>query len=541
LEFGILGVGFFFVHCSLSHCSFGTWDFGFWDLGFFIYHCLMVLTQELILDVGRAVALGLGVALLLWLFKGYTVIRRVRVTVILGLIAFIAYLIIHDSGMINAEVFARAAAAAGILLAVQLATQLIDLVIWEGFLAHRRHIAVPRLLVDLFNFAALVATALLLLNRVFEVDLSGLLITSTVLSAVLGLALQDMLGNVIAGVALQLERPFEVGDWVKVSGQEGQVRQVSWRTLTLHTLDNHNIFLPNANAARQDITNFSRPTPLQRQHVKVNLNYHDAPSVVKDVLKRSVLEAEGVLSVPEPEVVIHEFGDYAIHYIVYYWIDDYARVIQINDAVLHRVWYGLGRAALSIPYPSQHLTLRQLSDDYESQMQERLRREVFRELRGLDVFSPLSDAQIESLARNSVIHRYSANEVLVRQGEAGDSLFTIKSGRVRVDVRDDKGQVITVDTIEADGFFGEMSLLTGEPRSASIIAETETEVVVVDKAAFAEVLKSDSNLPDALSRELNQRLQNAVVRASIRDTAVRAKPVDQQTALIKRIRGFFKL
>lgn len=501
----------------------------------------MVLTQELLFDIGRAVALGLGVALLLWLFKGYTVIRRVRVTVILGLIAFIAYLIIHDSGILNAEAFARASAAAGILLAVHLATQLIDLVVWEGFLAHRRHIAVPRLLVDLFNFAALVATALLLLNRVFEVDLSGLLVTSTVLSAVLGLALQDMLGNVIAGIALQLERPFEVGDWVKVSGQEGQVRQVNWRTLTLHTRDNHNILLPNANAARQDITNFSRPTPLQRQHVKVNLSYHDAPSVVKDVLKRSVMEAEGVLAAPPPEVVMHEFGDYAIHYIVYYWINDYARVIQINDAVLHRVWYGLSRAALSIPYPSQHLTLTQLSDDHEAQVQERLRREVFRELRGLDVFSPLSDSQIESLARNSVIHRYSASEVLVRQGEAGDSLFTIKSGTVRVDVRDDKGRITTVDTIEADGFFGEMSLLTGEPRSASIIAETETEVVVVDKAAFAEVLKNDSNLPDALSRELNQRMQNAVVRASIRDTAVRAKPMDQQTALIKRIRGFFKL
>ncbi len=172
----------------------------------------MVLTQEWMLDMGRAVALGLGVALLLWLFKDYTVIRRVRVTVILGLIAFIAYLLIHDSKILNAEAFARASAAAGILLAVQLATQLIDLVIWEWFLTHRRHIAVPRLLVDLFNFAALLVTALLLLNRVFEVDLSGLLVTSTVLSAVIGLALQDMLSNVIAGVALQLERPFEVGD-----------------------------------------------------------------------------------------------------------------------------------------------------------------------------------------------------------------------------------------------------------------------------------------------------------------------------------------
>jgi small-conductance mechanosensitive channel len=522
----------------------GDLEFGIW--GFVFLHCsfiitLMVFTQELLLDIGRAVALGLGVALLLWLFKDYTVIRRVRVTVILGLIAFIAYLLIHDSGSLNAEAFARASAAAGILLAVQLATQLIDLVVWEWFLTRRRHIAVPRLLVDLFNFAALMAAALLLLNRLFEVDLSGLLITSTVLSAVIGLALQDMLSNVIAGVALQLERPFEVGDWVKVSGQEGQVRQVNWRTLTLHTLDNHNIFLPNANAARQDIINFSRPTPLQRQHVKVNLSYHDAPSIVKDVLKQSVMEADGVLNEPVPEVVIREFGDYAIHYIVYYWIDDYARVIQINDAVLHRVWYGLSRAALSIPFPTQHVTLRQLSEDYEVQVQENLRREVFRELRGLDVFSPLSDAQIESLARDSVIHRYSAGEVLVRQGEAGDSLFTIKSGKVRVDVRDDKGRVTTVDTIETDGFFGEMSLLTGEPRSASIIAETETEVVVVDKAAFAEVLKSDSDLPDALSRELNQRLQNAVTRASIRETAVRIKPRDQQTALIKRIRGFFKL
>lgn len=501
----------------------------------------MTLSPELVLDILRGIGLGAGVGLFLWFMRSNTVIRRVWITVVFLVLSFNTSIILHDANIIYQEFFTRLAIAASILFSVNLITQIIDITLWEGLFANRRHIPVPRLLIDLFNFAVLITATLLLLNQLFAVDLSALLVTSTVLSAVIGLALQDMLGNVIAGLAIQLERPFEVGDWVRVSGQEGRVSQMNWRTLTIHTRENHNTIVPNSNVARQDVVNFSRPTLLQLQIVTVSMGYQDPPSIVKDILKRAAIEAQGVLKNPTPEILIKNFGDYSIHYNVVYWIDDYAQALRIHDAVLNRVWYGLSRAGLAMPYPTQHITTLQLAHDHEEQVQERLRREVFDELRGLAVFSPLNNEQVELLARSSVIHRYAPGEVLVRQGDPGDSLFTIKSGKVRVDVRSDKGQMKTVDTIGDDGFFGEMSLLTGEPRSASIVAEVETEVVVVNKDAFAEVLKSDVNLPDALSHTLQNRMKNAAARAALWDAIIDPKQGDQQTALMRRIRGFFGL
>src|SRR5262249_36996108 len=158
-----------------------------------------------------------------------------------------------------------------------------------------------------------------------------------------------------------------------------------------------------------------------------------------------------------------------------YWINDYARAEQIRDAALSRTWYGLRRAGLSIPYPTREVTVRTLAEDHEGRVQEQLRREVFAELRQMPLFAPLNDAEIEQLGRGAVPRRCTTGEALVRQGEAGDSLFVIKAGRVRVDVRRANGQALTVATRGPTEFFGEMSLLTGEPRSASVIAETETE------------------------------------------------------------------
>ncbi|MBM4421799.1 MAG: mechanosensitive ion channel [Chloroflexi bacterium] len=125
--------------------------------------------------------------------------------------------------------------------------------LWDYLLVQRRHVVVPRLLVDLFNVIVMFAAALAVLNIVFGVQLGAFLVTSTVVSAVIGLALQDMLGNVVAGLALQIERPFSVGDWVMVSDQEGQVTQMNWRTLTVRTRNNHHVIVPNSRIAKQEI------------------------------------------------------------------------------------------------------------------------------------------------------------------------------------------------------------------------------------------------------------------------------------------------
>lgn len=497
------------------------------------------MSQELLRNLALAAGLGFSVAVLLWLLRGYALMRRVRLSAFFGAIAFGLYLILSGAGWPGTHTGLRVLLGLSLLLGANTLIQFFDAVVWDYALGQRRHIHVPRLLIDVFNFVALAATALAVLNGLFGVELSALLVTSTVASAVIGLALQDLLVSIVAGLALQLEQPFRVGDWVVVSGQEGEVMQMNWRTLTLRTRDQHHVIVPNANVAKQDILNYSRPTSLQRQHLSIGLAYQHPPGAAQEVIARVLAASAGVRADPAPSVVVREYGDFAIEYDARYWIDDFERAEDIRANALTRLWYELRRAGLTIPFPTQDITVRTLPEDHAARASDKQRREVFAELRQLALFAPLTDAQIEQVVRGAVLHRYAESEALVRQGDPGDSLFVIKSGRVRVDVRADAGQVNTVDTLGPDDFFGEMSLLTGEPRSASVIAITETEVIVVDKADLREVLTADTHLLEAISLKLEARTRSTAEALASGSGPLLKKQSPQQVALVQRIRGFF--
>jgi small-conductance mechanosensitive channel len=494
-----------------------------------------------LLHLGQAVGLGLATAAGLWLLRNVAPVRRVQVSLIFGAAIIGLYWVIAGSGVTAEDALLRLILGAGVMLAANTGLQLFDWLLWDYFLGQRRHLPIPRLLVDLFNFVALTVVALIVLNRVFAVNLNSLLVTSTVLSAVIGLSLQDILGNVVAGVALQLERPFAVGDWVLVNNQLGQVIQMSWRSLTLHTLDDNNIFLPNATAAKNDIVNYTRPTALTRLHAEIGVATRHPPGQVSQTLVRAAASVAGVAAEPAPEALIKEYGESAIVYDVRFWITDYAGVEVVRGAVLARIWYELRRAGMTIPSPQRDVTLRTLPEDYEARALDQLRREVVTILRPLAVFAPLSDAQVEQLARNAALQRYTGNEVLVQQGDAGDSLFLLRSGRVRVEQQTETGEVVPLVTMGPEEFFGEMSLLTGEPRSASVIAEGETEVVVVDKAAFGDVLAADASIVEALSEALAVRLRRSAERALSSSEAGDKQGAPQQAQLLGRIRRFFGL
>jgi hypothetical protein len=324
-----------------------------------------------------------------------------------------------------------------------------------------------------------------------------------------------------------------------VSGQEGQVVQMNWRTLTLHTRDNHNLIVPNSNIARQEISNYSRPTPLQLIHATIGIAYRHPPSLVKETLTRAVAAAAGLQRDPPPEVLIKAFGDSAVQYDVRFWITDYAHLPQLTDSVLSHIWYGLKRAGIEIPFPTHDVFVRTLPEDHEARLQEKLRGEVMAELRSLPLFKPLNDSQIAQLTQSAKLQRFAAGETLVRQGDQGESLYTIKSGRVRVEARGANGQVGALATLGPNDFFGEMSLLTGEPRSASVIAETETEVVLVDKADFAAVLQTDLSIIESLSVLLEERLRPGPTPLPTEPNALSEINLPQRLAILKRIRGFF--
>ena len=486
--------------------------------------------------------LGLGAAALVGVLRGLGPLRRLRVWAVLTGFAVGAWLTVWRSGIPYEAGILAGLSAIAVLAGTAALLRLVDLIFWDWFLTKRRHVTVPRLAVDLFKLLTIVGVAIAILKYIFGMELSGLLVTSTVVSAVIGLAIQDMLANIAAGLGVQLERPFNVGDWLLIGAHEGVVTQLNWRTLALLTRDRHEILVPNSTVARSEVINFCRPSTLQRCHAYVGVAYKHPPGIVKEALARAASSCPEVTADPPVEILIRSFQDSAIHYDVRFWITDFGRLLHITDEVYSRVWYELHRQQISIPFPQRDVTMRTASDEQEIRAAEQRRREIFSVLRPLPVFTPLSDEQIGILVGGAALQEFMKGETLVRQGDHGESLFVIRSGRVSIEKTFDHGPATRIATLGAGEFFGEMSLLTGEPRTASIIAEDETEVVVVSKEAFAPVLTSDTGILIGLSAALEARARNTAERQAERPTARNEVKTAQQTSvLLRRIGRFFGL
>ena len=498
----------------------------------------MSFSGNLITSILLAIALGLGVSAILWLTRGFPLIQRLRVSIIGLVLSTGVYLVLRGAGAEPQQLSVELAQSAVILLGTNVILQALDVLLWSNIVGRRRGFQVPRLLIDIFNVVVLAAVVLFILYRIFDVNLTALVVTSTVVSAVIGLSLQDTLGNIIAGLALQMDRPFVVGDWANINGNEGEIMRMNWRTITLRTFDNNHVVVSNANTARQDIVNYSRPTVVQRIHAQVGLSYSDPPAEVKRVLIDAIREVKGILSSPIPEVLLSEFADSAVVYDVRFWIDDYSRRYTIHDEVMTRIWYAIRRNGMAVPFPIRDVTVQHQTEARSAAATEAAVAKAFDSLRPLSIFATLTDEQILHLAERAAIRLYTTGEVLVHQGDTGDSLFVIRSGQARVEAKHDNGRVTTLAHIPPGDFFGEMSLLTGERRSASVVAEDETEVVVVDKNALAEVLAGDLKSLVALSDVVEKRMQESEAARIASANAMADQPQFHGPSLRARIQTF---
>lgn len=496
-------------------------------------------------NVPEAVFLGLAVGLMLWVLKKHEGQNRLKIWVIATGASIGLYLVLKMVGVSSQVLGVKILLALGIMMAANTVLQFLTLLLWEHLARKQMELPIPRLVIDVLNFILMATLAVVLLNTIFDVQLTAFLVTSTVLSAVIGLSLQDILGNVFAGLALQLERPYEMEDWVEIDGIEGAVEEMNWRVLTVRTRNNDIMAIPNATVSKTVVTNYSKPTKLHLAHVKVGVAYAHPPERVKKVLLSAVADTSGVSAKPSPTVFLMDFGSSSIQYDVRFWITDFSRKPHICDAVRSRIWYCLQRAEMGIPFPIRDVYLHTVSPDHEAKLRAELRSDILRELKKVELFDPLGDNEINLLAERSSIFRYTRGEPIVRQDDTGDSLYIIRNGSVEVTLSSGKNEPVVVATLGPGKFFGEMSLLTGEPRSATVSALEETQVVVVGKDGLSIVLENNPSLVEPLTGMLENRrreLEDTRTKASRQKKQVEIKTGhSQKEDLLARVRAFFKL
>ncbi|MBU1537293.1 mechanosensitive ion channel, partial [Myxococcota bacterium] len=339
--------------------------------------------------------------------------------------------------------------------------------VFDLFLGHYRRVNVPVIIKDITILVVYVVVVVIVVGQQ-GVDVTSIVTTSAVLTAVIGFALQDLLSSIISGLAIEIERPFKVGDWVKFDTQEGKVLEINWRSTKIETLHLDTVIIPNNVVTRSPIVNFSVPTTTHRQKVVVGLPYGVPPNRAKASLMRALADVDGVISDPKPYVVVRSFDDFSISYQLYFYIDAFGARDRIEDRVKSRIWYQLSRDSITIPFPIRDVNLRNIDSTAEERQKELLQEERLNLLKHVPFLDPLSEEERNILARNLVGRFFGAGELILRQGDEGSSFYIIASGEVEVALGTMGATMKRVTTLSQYNFFGEMSLMTGERRAANI-------------------------------------------------------------------------
>jgi small-conductance mechanosensitive channel/CRP-like cAMP-binding protein len=426
----------------------------------------------------------------------------------------------------------------GTALALALAiTGLVNVIVFDVVL-HRT--IVPSTVRDVVQALVFFVLMLVVLRR-SGVDPFSLLTTSAVLTAVIGLALQNTIANLFAGLALSIERRLTIGDWIRVDDKLGRVRELSWRATSLHTKDGNLLIVPNSRLMTSDVINYSKPTHATRLTLRIPVGYRHSPGDVRGVLVGALRGAPGVRERPVPDCFPVEFGDSAIVYALRFWITDYDRSEPIEGEVRARVWYALERARMEIPLPYRMIL--DATPSAEARAADAARDEGARDaaLAAVDLFRTLSAAERLQLAGTMRAVRFAADEPIIHEGDRDGSMYLVARGRVSVRVGLDGAQR-EVATLGPGEFFGEMSLVTGEPRRATCVAADEVECWVLDQDAVRPILAARPEMADELSAVLAARQEELEGEREGLSGDLRARGMQaRRGALLQRIRTFFQI
>src|SRR5204863_5496393 len=231
--------------------------------------------------------------------------------------------------------------AAAILLSTALMVALVDRYVWDVYFEKKKQTPIPHFPRQIVALIVYLITLLMVLWYGYHASrwLTGLLTGSGIAAIVLGLAGQNLLSGIIAGVSLQMNRPYKVGDWLKVGETFGEVREINWRSTRLCTNDDIYLDIPNSEIVKTTIVNLHYPREAHAMRIRVGVDYNVPPNRVKDALARAAQSGKNVLPEPAVRVFLVDFADHAVIYEIKYYMGNHARVNETNDAVRTNVWY----------------------------------------------------------------------------------------------------------------------------------------------------------------------------------------------------------
>ena len=422
------------------------------------------------------------------------------------------------------------------LAAAWFCARLLDFLLYRAALSAPRPTQYPRLLSDLLHGIVFVLAAIAILIFVFRQQATGFIATSSVLIAVIGFALRYIISDVFSGIALNFDHPYRIGDWVEPApGLVGRVAEITWRTTRLVTRDGAAVVVPNGLVATGRLINYSDPESTFRVNLKMPLDYRIPVDRAKQVLVAGAVSATRSFPNLRPDVLVQDTGESGVTYVVRFWVPDYAEENACRDAVLSGVLDALRHAGLTAGAPRREIAVAR-AEPHDG----RKRPPLAALLGAIRPFSAFTPVELTELVEHLAEHPVREGGVVVRQGEAGGSLFFVAEGALEVRVANGNATEMAVDCLAAGDIFGEISLLTGEARQATVVALTAALLYEVRKEDLAPLLRRRPELGEALASIMVERQQWNVARLRSRDHA-NAAAAPSSAEILRRLRSFFGL
>jgi len=417
--------------------------------------------------------------------------------------------------------------------------RLVDRLAIVPILTRGGKLPLPRFIHQILLIVLYLFTALSYCSWAFGLNIDKFLAGSAVISIVLGLALQETLGNFFSGMVMQASSPFQLGDWIECNGVEGRVVDMTWRAVTLLTLEDNYVLIPNAMIAKERIVNYHTPTKATARNIRIGLDYDIPPNDARRVLASAAAETEGVLPDPAPIVLLDDYADSAITYRIKFWIDNPRGHALVEHAVRTNAWYRLKQAGYSIPFPIRTIEHTSL-DRKQARTRERDRQERILVLRDTPLLATLSQEQCEMLADDTRDLALAAGQILFRQNDPGDSFYILRTGTVESTINLPDGRPSPLETIAAGNFFGEESAVTGQPRPVTIRAVTDIRCLEITRQHLHALFVADPALMTKISEVVTQRQAEREAKLSDIGAKMQAATTGAQPAsVLDRMKKLF--
>jgi small-conductance mechanosensitive channel/CRP-like cAMP-binding protein len=412
----------------------------------------------------------------------------------------------------------------------------------------------PALLRGVMRVVVTALAAFFVLRYELGLNITPLLASTALVTAVVGFALQGVLGNLLAGMSLNLTGSLSKRDWVVVDGVEGQVDEMNWRETWVVTREHIPIRIPNSKVADAHIQNLSRPEGPRRCSVFVDASYDDPPDLVIQSMVAAAAAVPDVRRMPAPTAMVEEYKSYGVGYKLWVWLDRYPQREPIQAEVRRYIWYQFRRAGIQIPYPVSDQVLNQFmeraivpatpateSADAQRRAQGLLQSDFAHQVLEDDKGNLLiPEEELSAWAGRLSSQRYGRGELIFRQGAAGDCCYVVLSGLLEGKIHHRESGKETTFELGSGVVMGEMSLVTGLPRMADMRVKESAELLLIPAPEFAALLECHPGVLEQLSRLAANRA--AANRQQYEDLMVTdAPPVDQAISQDGILQRFWRL